>query len=351
MITDIEIENFKTFRHIELHDLKRMTLISGRNNIGKSTLLEALFLYMDHLSGESFQKLNGFRSTAGMSAENLWEPLFYQMNTENPVLIAVTDDGRTGCLKYERDEQYLPFSISGLSEEILASFRTDTRNSYSLSCRFTENDYEEYGHFSLNGNGVLRDFSTSLPGNENRMMKMTRFMNNLIFRKDILVNDAGKAELSGEKQELVRVLQEMDSSIEDIVTLSVHGTTQLYIRTAGRLMPLQYAGDGIIKLLSICLSVMCVNNGLVLIDEIESGFHYSMYGKLWKLIDHISQKANCQVIATTHSYELISGVMDNISHNDDFCYYRIGRKKENPVACRFDYPMLHEALVSEMEVR
>ena len=352
MITVLGIKNFKALRHIELNDMKRMTLISGRNNIGKSTLLEALFLYMDHLSGDSFGKLNGFRNTIGMGVEGLWEPLFYQMNTENPILITVTDDGRTGQLKYERDNQYLPSSISGLSEEVLASFRADTRSSYSLACRFTEDDYEEHGHFSLNGNGVLKDFSTSLPGNENQPMKPTKFMNNLLFRNyDVLVNDVGKVELSGEKQKLVRALQEMDPAIEDIVTLAVHGITQLYIRTAGKLMPLRYAGDGIAKLLSICLSIMCQQNGLVLIDEIESGFHYSMYGRLWKLIDHISRRANCQVVATTHSYELISGVINNIDHSDDFCYYRIGRKKENTVACRFDYSTLHGALASEMEVR
>ncbi len=351
MITALVIENFKVFRHIEFKDLKRMTLISGRNNIGKSTILEAMFLYMDHLSVESFGKLNGFRSTVGMGVEGLWEPLFYQMDTNNPIHITVTDNDRTGHLLYERDDQYLPSGISGLSEEVLANFRADTRSSYSLACSFSDSNYKEQGHFTLNKNSVLRDFTTSLAGNENLPMKPTKFMNNLFFRNNNIINDIGRVELSGEKQELVRALKEMDPSIEDIVTLVVHGITQLYIKIAGELRPLQYAGDGIAKLLSICSSIMCQQNGLVLIDEIESGFHYSMYGKLWNLIDHISQRANCQVVATTHSYELISGVIDNIDKCNDFCYYRIGKKKENTVACRFDYTMLQGALTSEMEVR
>lgn len=350
MITDISIENFKVLKAIELHDLKRVTLVSGRNNIGKSTLLEAIFLFMDHSAGESFGKLTGLRGANNNSAESVWGSLFYQLETNNAIKISIKDSENYGQLTYSKDNSYLPSMINGLSEEVLARFRMNTKETYSLFYSYKEKDYCEEGHFSFDGNSILRDMKTSLPGNEIKAMKPTLYK---AFYRDYvyLVNELGNIELAGEKDILIKALKEMEPLIDDILTISVKGVVQLYIKTNGKLMPIQYAGDGIIKILGICLSIMGKKNGIVLIDELENGLHYSMYGKLWKMIDHISKISNCQIIATTHSYELISNVRDSINNTEDFCYYRIGKNKEKTVSYRYDYSMLDAALESEMEVR
>lgn len=42
MTTKIEIKNFKSIRHIVLENCKRINLLIGRPNVGKSNILEAL---------------------------------------------------------------------------------------------------------------------------------------------------------------------------------------------------------------------------------------------------------------------------------------------------------------------
>ena len=42
MLQSLTIENFKCFEHLELSDLGQFNLITGKNNVGKSSLLEAL---------------------------------------------------------------------------------------------------------------------------------------------------------------------------------------------------------------------------------------------------------------------------------------------------------------------
>lgn len=350
MITDISIENFKVLKSIELTDMKRISLVSGRNNIGKSSFLEAIFLYMDHSAGESFGKLTGLRGANNNSIESVWGSLFYQMETNNDITISIKDNENSGKLIYSRDNSYLPSMINGLSEEVLARFRMNTKETFSLFYSYKEKGYFEEGHFSFDGKSILRDMKTSLPGNEIKTMKPTLYK---AFYRDFiyLVNELGNIELAGEKDVLIKALKEMDPLIDDILTISVKGTVQLYIKTKGKLMPIQYAGDGIIKVLGVCLSIMSRKNGIVLIDELENGLHYSMYGKLWRMIDRISKSSNCQVIATTHSYELISSVRNSIKNMNDFCYYRIGKSKEETVSFRYDYSMLDAALESEMEVR
>ena len=92
MIRDISIENFRGFESIDISDMNRITLISGRNNVGKSSILEALFLLMDHSSSDSFAKINGFRGSITGGAVALWSPLFYQMDTEREISICLKDD-------------------------------------------------------------------------------------------------------------------------------------------------------------------------------------------------------------------------------------------------------------------
>lgn len=105
------------------------------------------------------------------------------------------------------------------------------------------------------------------------------------------------------------------------------------------------------KLLQVCIAAMELKDGLLLIDEIETGLHYSMYGKLWAILDKISTASNCQIIATTHSYEMISAVQGNVINGNDFAYYRIGHEKQGHIAYRYDLDMLGSALESDMEVR
>lgn len=44
MITNLRIKNFRAFKDFELKNLNQITLIGGRNNSGKSAILESIFL-------------------------------------------------------------------------------------------------------------------------------------------------------------------------------------------------------------------------------------------------------------------------------------------------------------------
>ena len=69
------------------------------------------------------------------------------------------------------------------------------------------------------------------------------------------------------------------------------------------------------------------------------------------IVNKISKEANCQVIATTHSYEMISALKENAVDTNDFAYYRLGRGTTGIKSFRYDYTMLDSAFRAEMEVR
>lgn len=45
LLESLEIQNFRGFHHLQIEKLGRVNLIVGKNNIGKTSLLEALELY------------------------------------------------------------------------------------------------------------------------------------------------------------------------------------------------------------------------------------------------------------------------------------------------------------------
>ena len=357
MLSNLNIENFRGIQKLSIKDMRRLVLLSGKNNVGKSSVLEAIFFMMDHLSPDSFNHMNSFRGlNVPPNGVGLWEPLFYQMNPDNTIRIRATRGEDNLTLSYSKDESYIPALNGGIPKNVAGSFQYSAKRNYTLRFDFQVDgsvEYSETGHFTTSDNGTLREVSDDNGEKQFMQLTYTSFVNNNFVRSDRAILDRmGKAELNGEKEKVISFLQRIDSSISDIVTLSVNGTSQLYINTNKKLLPVQFSGDGINKLLYIVLSIMDAKDGILLVDEIDTGFHYSMYKDLWKMVADVSHDYNCQVIATTHSYENIIGAVEGAKdYPEDFSYYRLGYDKEGLKAFRSSYDLLKSALRSDMEVR
>lgn len=57
MITSLDIKNFKSLASCRIDNLKRVNLFLGKNNVGKSSLLEAISLYLSQASPVWIQTL------------------------------------------------------------------------------------------------------------------------------------------------------------------------------------------------------------------------------------------------------------------------------------------------------
>ena len=357
MLNSLSIKNFRGIQNLSITDMRRLVLLSGNNNVGKSSVLEAVFLMMDHLSPDSFIHMNGFRGlnvpTNGVS---LWEPLFYQMNPDNTIRIQATRGKDSLTLTYTKDDSYVPALNGGIPKNVAGSFQSSAKRNYTLRFDFKvegSEDYSEIGHYTTSENGTLREIADDNGEKQLMQLTYTSFVNNYFVRTDRAILDRmGKAEINGEKEKLIGFLQRIDPSISDIVTLSINGVPQLYINTNKKLLSIQFSGDGINKLLYIVLSIMDAKDGILLVEEIDTGFHYSMYKDLWRIVSDVSRDYNCQVIATTHSYENIIGAMEGLKdYPEDFSFYRLGYDKNGLKSFRFSYDLLKSALRSDMEVR
>ncbi|MGH2509710.1 MAG: AAA family ATPase [Ktedonobacteraceae bacterium] len=72
-------------------------------------------------------------------------------------------------------------------------------------------------------------------------------------------------------------------------------------------LPLGSLGNGMLRILGIVLALANAKDGILLVDEIENGIHYSAQQEVWQMIFSLAPKLNVQVFATTHSWDCIEG--------------------------------------------
>ena len=358
MIQSVSFRNFRGFKHLELPELAPITLLSGKNNAGKSTVLEGLFLLADYRDPMCFTKICNFRGLPVIpNFDILWKPLFHQLNADEPVQIFAGLEHDTE-LTYYREDSYspLPQELNGMTQDVMNRFMSSAQNGYTLGFQLKQDEtsYMETGHFVAGPDGIVVNADSNLPNNQKISMPFMLMINSAITAFQSPIELFGKLELDGRKSEILHILNKMDPALSDVTAIPTNGQTQLYGKMDGKLLPMRLAGDGMNRLLSIMLSIMENPNSIILIDEIENGFHYSMYPMIWEAIANAAQKSNCQVIATTHSYECVAGALEGIEKADmknNFCFFRLAQEKNGRCAHRFSYEVLCTALDAEMEVR
>jgi hypothetical protein len=128
----------------------------------------------------------------------------------------------------------------------------------------------------------------------------------------------------------------------------IHGDVGL-----SRMIPVPLMGEGLRRLLSIVLAIAETKGGVVLIDEIENGLHYSIMKPVWKAIAQAARQADVQVFATTHSWECIRWAHDAFAEEDeyDLRLHRLSREGDSVTAVSYDQARIESALYNAVEMR
>ena len=118
-------------------------------------------------------------------------------------------------------------------------------------------------------------------------------------------------------------------------------------------VPLKSLGEGVNRFLSIALALVRSKGGVLLIDEIENGIHYSVHKDMWKLILREAENSNIQVFCTTHSLDAVKGLKEASEELDyeEVSVIRIESAKDRIRAVCFDRDELAIAADENIEIR
>ncbi len=353
MFTKISFQNLRCFKDFTLSDLRPLTLISGRNNVGKTTVLEGVFLLLGYRNANVFQMINGWRDLVQLT--HPWEFFFTDMDamTKQLCISATEDNSTVRTLFFSKDTQ---FSIGAFASDNKAQpYLHPVPESYALKFVHTchpGGGVEETGRFFVSHTGIILNFD-KFPHFSPLPLGLYAGPSTTAAQR-MVAEWLGKVEIENKKEQLLKNLRFLHEGIVDIFSVPTQGAISIFSRLdAGKTLPIRAMGDGINKLLHYLSAMIANPGGVFLLDEIENGFHYSFYPKLWELIARVAKETGSQVFATTHSEECISGAVDGTAKVDPalLTYVRLGKKAEHIVPYSFSGRELASALEREMEVR
>lgn len=350
MINQLLIENFKCLKQIEMKDIPQVTLIGGKNNSGKSTLLEAIFLFFDRIVPEMPLKHLAWRGiqTLELEPEKIWTPLFYNFDIRNNIRLKLNKEIMTIAI----DRNYRPKNTNEKGIISLSNVANISNpENLSLSVKITENNNELFrSHFVLSGAGM----GNNIEKNESKL-NIASYLSNKSYNSSELIKEFSKIDENGETNELVDALMCIDEKLENLSVNIVGGNPGIYakIRDIDRKIPVALMGDGINRLLAIIIKIKACRDGVFLIDEVENGFHCSSLNNIWNIIRELSLKYNCQIFATTHSYECVTKACESFEKSkNSFQYVRMAKNSEGAISPKsFNYETLSVAIENDMEVR
>ncbi len=343
--TDFSVKNYRGIRQCTLHKLELVNLFFGKNNCGKSSLLESLFI----LSGPDNPTLpilaNKSRALDSLEETDL-KIEFYQANPEHRIqLSSLGEQARQVSI------QMIESHSQNISLEDLQKTSSESAGKrYGLKINFaTEAGQENKYHSEL----VVTDEKTGNITSDKRY-KETLYAE-YIPSNHIQINIVEKlTEVIQNKQEneIVEALQIVEPRIADVQLVGNRVMVDVGLPTR---LPINVLGDGVRKVLAVILSIYKCRGGILIIDELDNGLHFSVMPQLWKVILYMCQKHHTQIFASTHSLDLVKSLVKAIeksAQTPQVASYKLIRKNDDELAAlRYSAEELTYAIKQEMEVR
>ena len=333
-IKNIEIKNFKCFKDFKAEGFGRVNLIGGKNNVGKSTFLEALYIntntdqtkfFLNALLKIAMKRDNFFLANSAKSGISFLKTIFYLKSI-------VSQRYKTNVLSY----------INTNKNQINFNFREDI---VGLKIEYSINqENKDSVNISLNDIKSLFFDSELVTNPKVHFLRPMGLSNYNINKFYVNIQKLEKETQLNEKLNL------FDKSIQKFKILD--GEPQ--VLSNEDYISVTQLGDGIKKLINIFIAIYSAKDGTLFLDELDSGMHYTMIDELWEIILTISKEQNVQVFATTHSKECIESYarVAKKLEDEEITFIELGKNKEDELkAMVYSYDWFIDEVEQNHEVR
>ncbi|WP_417911729.1 AAA family ATPase [Candidatus Electronema sp. TJ] len=371
MITQLEIKNFRGFSEYKIDDVGQVNLLVGTNNCGKTSILEAVqllkssgdpYVLFSILAQRGEQILQADRPSSQRLDVDLCR-LFYgfELTRQSYFVISCINEA---VEKFSATiKQVSPAQLSLFESEIENQYYHPRLNPYQLNLSWgnkneiIENDYPFSKNRGISYESIRRLSFKSISTEEGNVKYVPA--SSLSTQNTLELFD--KTILNPEEELVLEAVKIIEPDIIRLAPISGSSSSSVIFRGGivvksskwEERIPIGSFGDGIWRLLGLALSLVGAKDGILLIDEIDTGLHHTVMSKMWKLICATARKLNVQVFATTHSRDCWETLADN-AVEDEFTDMpiRIHRiNKDKKLATTFTNEEMHLALNRDVEVR
>lgn len=335
-----KIQNFKRFDSFEMENIGQFNLVVGDNNVGKTSVLEALSfndgvnILLSMVSNLRWRKIlpneeynPSFELLLSLTLKDIKNPLLCEYANKNQKFSNSYKYLKQNNLTSE-DKEYIKnqsyqASIS-MNSEFLKNEKNDkTFDLYFLDNIFLKSEYSPLIFSNIKYNDDLLDY----------------------YFKEINSN-------KNQREEFEKNLKAIIPNLDEIRTHKIDTFEFLAVSLINQniLSPITQFGDGVAKYARILLEILMVKGNRLMIDEIETGIHFSRLKDFWKTVILLCKKYDVQLFATTHSLECQKYFVEAFSEleEDDRAKARNISMIETPQgdvkSVTFDYEQLEFAL-------
>ena len=302
MIRSFSIENFRCYDKLEIEKCERLNIILGDNGSGKTSILEALFLAIGE-SPEIALRIKAGRGWSGQMAgtmmninQHLWSDLFHDGNLDNSIAVRIDGDGK--------ENQGVRIVKGGASVTLPVE-----DGKLALTAEVTDNItflWTDWQGIEKSSTPTLSQEGLKLDPVGQGSSIHSFYHAGLTAPPAEIAQRFSVLSRANRKIELIELVRKVWPWIEDI-TIEFGSSPELFADLTGGAtrVPLVNISSGINSLIALLLSIINSAGGAVLYDEIGSGIYYKHLAEFWQVIIAACQKYDCQLIASTHSKEVL----------------------------------------------
>ncbi len=359
---DIEINSFRGINKLKIDDFQLINLFVGQNNACKTSILEALFLLLGVSNPELVLRINNFRDLL-ITEESDFRFIFHNLEYDNKLRITASQGENSfrelkiepHLIENKGGNQITYNSIEENQNKLLKFDTTYSEKSitelvFKFKLKEFHNTIKEYQSKLIIGDGKI-----SFQAANNYVEKIKGvYVTPKISMASNLEKELDDLIINKREHEIIEILNIIDKNISGI---SFGANRMIYFDIGiNRLVPINLTGDGIRRLLSLILAIYNAKNGVVLIDEIENGLHFSVLESFWKVIYKAAKIYNVQVFVTTHNIETLkylnlAATKSDKEFQDSIRSYTIRKNNEGIYSYKYNYDKFNYSIEQGIEIR
>ncbi|GMU07294.1 AAA family ATPase [Corallococcus caeni] len=346
MLTSITVENFRGIERLHVEGLGRVNLIIGRNDSGKTALMEALLLARDPDNAigllASRQRMRVSEGTNIADFDEFWLPIFHRMDAKGGFRIrSASTTARPSSLTVEQEP------VDGLitGEDLIRE--SGSTATWALSATVSRGPHNTRTIIENTDKGVR--FSPAQTDIGNFWITPSPSIGNQDIRFLSKLKQQGRDEAV---TNLLRYVNDQVSGVELLAPTGNRVSVYVRLRREG-LIPLHMMGEGMKRYFEFAVAFAATEGASIHIDEIENGLHHSVIEPLWSWISKATQEKGVQTFATTHSEECVQAAsrVFKAQNDDGLRVIRLDKQEHETKAVVYDRDLVEAAERMGVEIR
>ncbi len=328
-LKQLHIKRYRRLIELKISHINRINIFAGKNNSGKTSMLEAVYLLSQLNDINAILELERYRGKFGES----FNPKWLSRNISEEIEIdAVNCDEKEISLTMTQEQTTEYIDKSAYITTIIADSEINGNSLQSSINLFSNKEAEVFFQKS----NVLCYSAFTSPYRHNDALLRRAHM---LAVKNKFIDD------------IINFIRDyIDPEIVRIEMVNIEGESRFYVHSKmfAESIDITKYGEGVQRIFEIALLFGYCQNGILCIDEFESAIHAGLLKEFSKFVQQLADRYNVQVFLSTHSKECIDAFINNQYKNDEITGYTLREKQDGSIECKYVDGLRLESLIESI---